>query len=47
MLRRCDYIYLLHMVSARMGTAVLTEEKNALDDIFSRILLELIGEEKQ
>ena len=44
MLRRDDLMYLIQLVTRRMAQAPTLEEQNKLDDLFYRILLELLGE---
>ena len=44
MLRRDDLMYLIQLVTRRMAQAPTLEEQNKLDDLFHRILLELLGE---
>ena len=37
-------MYLIQLVVRRMAQAATLEEQNRLDDIFNRLLLELLGE---
>lgn len=45
MLRRDDLMYLIQLVVRRMAQAPTNEEQNRLDDLFHRLLLELLGED--